>query len=72
MPLIEKCASRVGKEKCAASVRDPAINLSWLAERAVLSLLFLQGTRHPFEASSSLLHRIWQRGDRSGDGDEAS
>jgi hypothetical protein len=72
MRVIGKCASRIGKEKCVASHGDPAINLSWHAQRAVPSLLFLQSTRHPFEASSSFLHRIAQRSDRSGDCDEAS
>jgi len=60
------------KEKCVTSDRYPAINLSWRSKRAVPSLLFLQGTRHPFEASSSFLQRIEQRGERSGDCDEAS
>jgi sulfonate transport system substrate-binding protein len=49
------------KEKCVASDQIPAINLLHLAERAVLSLLFLQSTRHLSEASSSFLHRLEQR-----------
>jgi hypothetical protein len=71
MQVIEKGASPVTKEKCVVADRDPAINLLRRAKRTVRSLLFLQSSRHSFEASSSFLHRIEKRGDRSGDCDEA-
>src|SRR5712671_3796998 len=72
MHVTGKCASRSTQEKCTASDLDPAINLSCHGKRAVSSLLFLQSTRHSFEASSSFLYRVGQRPDRSGDCDEAS
>jgi hypothetical protein len=50
----------------------PTINLSYHGKPAVASLLFLQSTRHKFEASSSFLHRVGQRLGRSGECDETS
>jgi hypothetical protein len=39
--MIKKFAQRDAQEKCAAAERDPAINPSPRARRAVSSLLFL-------------------------------
>src|SRR3954454_21949996 len=73
--LINKFARRGLLEKCVASDRDPAINASRRAKRAVPSLLFLHSTRHSSQAPPSSLtsrDRTKSRHDRSGECDEAS